>query len=89
MTTIWIDAQLSPSLAAWINATFENIKAHSIRSKGLLTASDKEIFQKARERGAIVMTKDDDFIRLQEQYGFPPFILWITCGNECFQCTYA
>ena len=29
----------------------------------------------------IVMTKDIDFVRLLEQHGPPPQILWITCGN--------
>ena len=24
---IWVDAQLSPSIAAWINRSFDNIKA--------------------------------------------------------------
>jgi len=28
-----------------------------------------------------VMTKDSDILRLQEQLGAPPQIIWITCGN--------
>lgn len=27
------------------------------------------------------MTKDGDFLRLLEQHGAPPQVIWITCGN--------
>jgi len=27
------------------------------------------------------MTKDEDFVRLVEQTGSPPQVIWITCGN--------
>ena len=27
------------------------------------------------------MTKDSDFVRLQDRFGIPPQIIWITCGN--------
>lgn len=30
---------------------------------------------------AVVMSKDKDFQNLLEQFGPPPQILWITCGN--------
>ena len=29
----------------------------------------------------IVLTKDSDFVRLLEQHGSPPKVLWLTCGN--------
>lgn len=29
---LWIDAQLSPAIAAWINRTFEDIDAESVRA---------------------------------------------------------
>ncbi len=28
-----------------------------------------------------MLTKDSDFVRLLEQRGSPPKILWLTCGN--------
>lgn len=37
---LWIDAQLSPAIAAWINHTFDNIEAKSVRSLGLSDATD-------------------------------------------------
>lgn len=78
---IWIDAQLSPALAAWINRTFEDIEAASVRSVDLRDALDSEIFQQARQHEVVVMTKDSDFIKLIEKHGPPPQIIWITCGN--------
>lgn len=45
--TIWIDAQMSPAIAAWISSNFA-IKAVAIRELGLRDAEDKEIFQAAR-----------------------------------------
>ena len=78
---IWIDAQLSPAIAAWINRTFEDISAESVRALGLRDATDPDIFEAARKADVIVMSKDDDFIQLIEQRGTPPKLIWITCGN--------
>jgi predicted nuclease of predicted toxin-antitoxin system len=78
---IWIDAQLSPSLAAWINRTFDGIKAESVRAVGLRDALDQDIFKEAREQQVVVMSKDNDFISLIEEQGPPPKLIWITCGN--------
>ncbi|MBX7256328.1 MAG: DUF5615 family PIN-like protein [Candidatus Hydrogenedentes bacterium] len=78
--TLWIDAQLSPSIAVWIAHTFA-VEAVAVRDLGLREASDSAIFNAARDSGAIVVTKDRDFVRLLEVHGPPPQILWVTCGN--------
>lgn len=78
---LWIDAQLSPAIAAWINRTFNDIEAKSVRALGLRDATDPEIFEKAKKADAVVMSKDDDFIQLIEQKGTPPKLIWVTCGN--------
>ena len=78
--TIWIDAQLSPALASWIRQRFD-IDAIAVRDLGMREASDREIFEAARQSQAIVMTKDTDFVRLLERLGPPPSVIWITCGN--------
>jgi predicted nuclease of predicted toxin-antitoxin system len=46
-----------------------------------LQADDQTIFQAARQANAIVMTKDQDFVTLQERFGAPPKLIWVTCGN--------
>lgn len=77
---VWVDAQLPPDLTRWI-AEPESVRAVHVLDLGLLTASDAEIYEKARTVGAIVITKDEDFVRLQERRGDPPQIVWLTCGN--------
>jgi len=77
---LWIDAQLSPTLAPWLTTTF-SIPAHSISSLGLRDASDLEIFQSARQAGATILSKDQDFVDLVRVHGAPPQIIWVTCGN--------
>ena len=68
MTEIWIDAQLSPAVAAWINRTYDDITAQSVRAIGLRDAEDEKIFQAAREANVIVMSKDSDFLNLLDRY---------------------
>ena len=77
---VWVDAQLSPALAPWLTKEF-GVEAYSIRYLNLLRAKDPNIFQVAREANVAVMTKDVDFVVLQERLGGPPAILWVRCGN--------
>lgn len=77
---LWIDAQLSPALAPWLVETFR-VDAVAVRELSLRDAEDSAIFARAREAGAIVLTKDSDFVDLVTRVGPPPQILWLTCGN--------
>lgn len=77
---VWLDAQLSPRLARWIEETFGAECLH-VRDLSLRDAEDPDIFQKARDAGAVIMTKDEDFIRLVERNGPPPQVIWVTSGN--------
>jgi predicted nuclease of predicted toxin-antitoxin system len=77
---LWIDAQLSPALAPWITQRF-GVSAFSVKHLGLRDSEDPDIFQAARAASAVVMSKDSDFVRLLEQHGPPPKILWVTLGN--------
>ena len=78
--TLWVDAQLSPSLAGWLRRTF-GVDAEAVRDLGLRDAEDPDIFARARSAGAAVLTKDSDFVTLLERYGAPPQVVWLTCGN--------
>ena len=78
--TIWIDAQMSPAIAAWVSNNFA-VNAVAIRDLGLRDAEDKEIFEVARRENAIVMTKDNDFVLLLDRLGVLPQVIWVTCGN--------
>lgn len=77
---IWIDAQLSPGLARWLGE-HHAVEAFSVRRLGLHDATDEAIFDAARDAGAVVMTKDRDFVQLLTRAGPPPQVIWITCGN--------
>ena len=57
--TIWVNAHLSPAIATWITITF-GITALALRDVGLRDAEDPEIFEAARARGVIFITKDSD-----------------------------
>ena len=77
---IWVDAQLSPAIAAWLTGTFA-LNAHAVRDLGLREATDRTIFLAARNESVVVMTKDSDFVRLLMELGPPPQVIWLTCGN--------
>jgi hypothetical protein len=54
-----INAQLPPALAQHLeHIGYEAVHVESI---GLLTAQDREIWQRAIEIGAVLITKDEDF----------------------------
>lgn len=79
---LWLDAQLSPALAAWIMVQWPHSHAVPVRDLGLRDAEDREIFAKARSAGAVVMAKDRDFLALLFNYGPPPEVIWLRVGNN-------
>ncbi|MDO9049593.1 MAG: DUF5615 family PIN-like protein [Methylobacter sp.] len=76
----WIDAQLPPQLADWLRQTF-NVEAYALRDLQLRDAEDEQIFQKARQQGIVIISKDSDFVEMVLRLGTPPQLLWVTCGN--------
>jgi len=48
---------------------------------GLERAKDKVIFERARLAGAVILTKDADFVELVRRHGSPPSIVWLAVGN--------
>jgi predicted nuclease of predicted toxin-antitoxin system len=76
-----VDARLPPVLARWLGQEYGVDAAH-VNDVGYLGADDPVIFAAARAgAAAVVVTKDEDFVRLLEQHGPPPQIVWVTCGN--------
>ena len=76
----WLDAHLSPRIAVWLRSEL-SVDASTLKELGLRDAEDTEIFRAARESNAVIITKDVDFVDLQERLGPPPCIIWLTCGN--------
>ena len=58
-----------------------SVSAVAIRDLGLRNAKDRQIFFAARQANAVVMTKDADFVHLVEQFGPPPQVILLACGN--------
>jgi predicted nuclease of predicted toxin-antitoxin system len=48
---------------------------------GLRDANDLDIFERAKAAGAILISRDSDFVELISRFGPPPQLLWVTCGN--------
>ena len=78
---IWVDAQISPAIAHWITDHFDEVEAVPVRRLALRDAEDTEIFEAALQADAVVMTKDSDFVQLQDRLGAPPKVIWVTSGN--------
>jgi predicted nuclease of predicted toxin-antitoxin system len=77
---VWLDAQLPPALAVWMRGEF-GVDAVALRELGLRDATDRDIFTAARRAGAVLMSKDSDFVDLVQTQGPPPQLIWLTCGN--------
>lgn len=77
---VWTDAHLSPPLVPWLRHAF-GVQAFPLRELGLRDAEDLVIFAAARGVGAVLITKDRDFVDLLARNGAPPQPVWLTCGN--------
>lgn len=77
---IWLDAHLSPRLARWIEENLGH-EAQALRDVGLRDAEDETIFEAARAKGLVFLTKDKDFFDLVRRLGPPPSVIWLRCGN--------
>jgi predicted nuclease of predicted toxin-antitoxin system len=78
--TFWLDAQLPPMLAGWLEQGFP-VAVRAVREPGLRNADDLTILQAARDASEVVMTKDEDFVDLLHRFGPPLQVVWVTCGN--------
>ncbi|MEM1167622.1 MAG: DUF5615 family PIN-like protein [Cyanobacteria bacterium P01_H01_bin.35] len=74
-----LDHNLSPRLVSRL----ANIYPHSshLYFLGLDQASDRDVWQYARDNQYIIVTKDADFYDLVILLGFPPKLIWIRVGN--------
>lgn len=74
-----VDAQLPPELARWLEAQ-GHIAAH-VFELGLVDADDAVIWTKAFFMGAIIVTKDEDFIAMRHHAANGPAVVWLRSGN--------
>jgi predicted nuclease of predicted toxin-antitoxin system len=67
----WVDAQLPPQLAKWLSDTFK-VEAYALRDLNLRDAEDADIFEKARQDGIVIISKDSDFVEMILRLGKRP-----------------
>ncbi len=74
-----VDAQLPPALARWLSGAGHD--ARHVEEVGLREAEDSAIWQHALEAGAVLITKDEDFVDRARQCHDAPVVLWLRIGN--------
>lgn len=80
-----IDAQLPPALAGWLRE--RGHEAEHVAEVGMLAAADAEIAGFAERGGAVLATKDEDFLALRLPNRFA--LLWLRCGNATNRALFA
>jgi predicted nuclease of predicted toxin-antitoxin system len=73
------DQNLSRILVGQLRDAFP--ESEHVTALGLDTATDREIWDHARERGHVIVSKDSDFRQLAFLHGPPPKIVWLRVGN--------
>lgn len=73
------DQNLAPRLARDLADIFPG-SAH-VRGLGMAQASDRQIWDHAREEGFVIVSKDNDFQQMSFVFGAPPKVIWIRRGN--------
>lgn len=77
-----VDAQLPPELATWLMA--EGHEAQHVAGLGMSSAPDPEVWQKALELQAVLITKDADFFTIFQANAATPkqvAVVWLRVGN--------
>jgi predicted nuclease of predicted toxin-antitoxin system len=78
---LWLDMQLSPIIAKWIEQNF-GIKAISSYDLFINNEKDEVIFFNAKKKeNIILLSKDQDFVDLIDRFRPPPKLIWLTMGN--------
>ena len=78
---VLLDAQLLPSIAPWLAQRLQCEVDH-LDGSPHAGAPDERIFSVHRLPGAVIFTKDQDFVELVSRLGPPPQIVWIRIGNS-------
>jgi len=73
------DEQLSEELIVLLQDVFPD--SLHVRQLGVGGAADQRVWQLARERDCVLVTKDEDFHRLSVLQGAPPKVVWVRIGN--------
>src|SRR5262245_17384795 len=71
------------NLSFWLVAKRANDFPNSahVRLLGMEEATDRTIWQYARDNDLNIVTQDAGYNGLAQVHGFPPKIIWLRCGN--------
>lgn len=74
-----IDAQLPPALARWL--VEQGHSSIHVIDLGMEAADDQQIWEEARNRNAVVISKDEDFVDLWLLSDGSVSLVWLRKGN--------
>ena len=74
-----VDANLPPRLCVWLRS--QRHEAEHLFDHNLLTATDTQIWKRARTESLVIFSKDTDFYDRAVLYGAPPQVVHIAVGN--------
>lgn len=75
-----LDENLSKRLVPFLQADYPDTS--QVVLLGLEQASDREIWQYAKQHDYVIVTKDRDYQDLSELYGSPPQVILLMLGNS-------
>ena len=73
------DQNLSDQLVVLLTDLFPN--STHVKTIGLGTATDIELWDYARDNDYCIVSKDTDFRNRSVIHGYPPKVIWIRIGN--------
>lgn len=76
---LWLDVHIAPALVKWLEA--QGLEAATFASEGWERHGDLSVFEALAQQGAVIVSKDRDFVDIVRRNGPPPQILWIRRGN--------
>lgn len=76
---VLLDHTLSPRLVSRLAGVFDEVE--HVLFAGLERAADEGVWEYARQRDLIILSKDSDFSELSIWRGFPPKVIWLQIGN--------
>ena len=78
--SLLVDNQLPLALARYL--CVHGWECTHVRDVGLDEASDQDIWEYAKTRSMVIITKDEDFQALANRQGsIPPQVVWVRLGN--------
>jgi predicted nuclease of predicted toxin-antitoxin system len=74
-----VDAQLPPALARWL--VDRGHEGEHVLDLGLMSSRDRETWARAADTGAVIITKDQDFVTLRSSASNGTAVVWVRLGN--------